>query len=85
MRTQSKYMETASRAGKREWTNRDGWLVEFFRPITERSKATPTQSRITFDTQLKIALLAIVLFIDYDLFSIKARSNDYVKLLIRPS
>ena len=33
-----------------------GWC-EFSRPITERSKAKPMQSRITFDTQLKIALL----------------------------
>ena len=32
-----------------------GWR-EFSRPITERSKAKPMQSRITFDTQLKIAL-----------------------------
>ena len=32
-----------------------GWR-EFSRPITERSKAKPIQSRITFDTQLKIAL-----------------------------
>ena len=29
----------------------------FSRPITERSKAKPMQSRITFDTQLKIALM----------------------------
>ena len=29
---------------------------EFSKPITERSKAKPMQSRITFDTQLKIAL-----------------------------
>ena len=32
-----------------------GWR-EFSRPITERSKAKPMQSRITFDTQLKIAV-----------------------------
>ena len=32
-----------------------GWR-EFSRPITERSKAKPMQSRITFDTQLKIAI-----------------------------
>ena len=29
---------------------------EFSRPITERSKANPTQSRITIDIELKIAL-----------------------------
>ena len=29
---------------------------QFSRPITERRKAKPMQSRITFDTQLKIAL-----------------------------
>ena len=32
-----------------------GWR-EFFRPITERSKAKPMQSLITFNTQSKIAL-----------------------------
>ena len=32
-----------------------GWR-EFYRPTTERSKAKPIQSRITFDTQLKITL-----------------------------
>ena len=32
-----------------------GWR-EFSKPITKRSKAKPMQSRITFDTQLKIAL-----------------------------
>ena len=32
-----------------------GWR-EFSRPITEHSEAKPMQSRITFDTQLKIAL-----------------------------
>ena len=32
-----------------------GWR-EFSRPITERSEAKPMQSRITFDTKLKIAL-----------------------------
>ena len=37
-----------------------GWR-EFSRPITERSKAKPMQSRITFDTQLKIALLCYVI------------------------
>ena len=31
-----------------------GWR-EFSRPISERNKANPMQSRITFDTQLKIA------------------------------
>ena len=36
-----------------------GWC-EFSRPITERSKAKPMQSRITFDTQLKIALFSDV-------------------------
>ena len=35
-----------------------GWR-EFFRPITERTKAKPMQSRITFDTQLKIALMPV--------------------------
>ena len=35
-----------------------GWR-EFSRPITERSKAKPMQSWITFDTQLKIALIAL--------------------------
>ena len=29
---------------------------EFCQPITERSKAKPKQTRITFDTQLKTAL-----------------------------
>ena len=32
-----------------------GWH-KFSRPIIERSKAKPMQSRITFDTHLKIAL-----------------------------
>ena len=32
-------------------------LREFSRPITERTKVKPMLSRITFDTQLKIALL----------------------------
>ena len=32
------------------------WWREFFKPITERSKAKPKQFRITFDTQLKTAL-----------------------------
>ena len=35
------------------------WLREwprFFGPITERSKANPTQSRIAIDVELKIAL-----------------------------
>ena len=35
------------------------WLRDwrkFSKPITERSKAKPIQSQITFDTQLKIAL-----------------------------
>ena len=36
-----------------------GWR-EFCRPITQRSKAKPMQSRITFDTQLKIALTAAI-------------------------
>ena len=41
----------------REWR-------EFSRPITVRSKAKPIQSRITFDTQLKIALSRfIVIFL----------------------
>ena len=35
-----------------------GWR-EFSRPITEHSKAKPMQSRITFDTQLKITLIII--------------------------
>ena len=39
-----------------DWLSR--WR-EFCRPITERSKAKPIQSRITFDTQLKIALMEI--------------------------
>ena len=34
-----------------------GWH-EFSRPITAHSKAKPMQSRITFDTQLKIAQTA---------------------------
>ena len=29
---------------------------EFFKPITEHSNAKPKQTRITFDTQVKIAL-----------------------------
>ena len=33
-----------------------GWH-KFSKPITERSKAKPMQSQITFDTQLKIALI----------------------------
>ena len=37
-----------------DWLSR--WR-EFSGPITERSEAKPMQSRITFDTQLKIALL----------------------------
>ena len=36
-----------------------GWR-EFSRPITERRKAKPMQSRITFDTQLKITLIKAV-------------------------
>ena len=36
-----------------DWLRR--WR-EFSRPITEHSKAKPMQSRITFDTQLKITL-----------------------------
>ena len=32
---------------------------EFSRPITEHSKAKPMQSRITFDTQVKIALYSL--------------------------
>ena len=36
---------------------------EFSRPITELSEVKPMQSRITFDTQLKIGLLYYVLFI----------------------
>ena len=39
-----------------------GWR-EFSRPITERSKSKPIQFRITFDTQLKIALIQTTLFI----------------------
>ena len=34
---------------------------EFSKPITERSEAKPMQSRITFDTQLKIALILVML------------------------
>ena len=30
---------------------------EFFKPITERSNAKPKQTRITFNTQVKIALI----------------------------
>ena len=36
-----------------DWLGR--WR-EIFRPIIDRSKAKPMQSRITFDTRLKIAL-----------------------------
>ena len=36
-----------------DWLN--SWR-EFFKPITERSKAKPKQSPIIFDTQLKTAL-----------------------------
>ena len=36
-----------------DWLRR--WR-EFSRPITERSKPKPVQSRITFDAQMKIAL-----------------------------
>ena len=36
-----------------DWFSR--WR-KFFRPITGRCKAKPKQSRITFNTQLKIAL-----------------------------
>ena len=39
-----------------------GWR-EFSRPITERSKAKPMQSRITFDTRLKIALCAMIVVV----------------------
>ena len=35
-----------------------GWR-KFYRPITEYSKAKPIQSRITFDTQLKNALMLL--------------------------
>ena len=35
-----------------DWLSR--WH-EFYKPITERSKAKPKQFRITFDTQLKTA------------------------------
>ena len=35
-----------------------GWR-EFSRLITERSEAKPMQSRTTFDTQLKIALILV--------------------------
>ena len=40
-----------------------GWLRkwrEFFTPITERSNAKPKQTRITFDTQVKMALMMII-------------------------
>ena len=36
----------------REWR-------EFFGPITERSKAKPLQSRITFDAQLKMTINSV--------------------------
>ena len=66
MRTQSKY--AGNRPQARENANDQvaidfsfvsDWLSkwhEFSRPITERSKEKPIQSRITFDTRLKIAL-----------------------------
>ena len=38
-----------------------GWR-EFSRPITERRKRNPMQSRITFDTQLEIALLLLTYY-----------------------
>ena len=40
------------------------WWREFFKPITEHSKAKPKQFRITFDTQLKIALSAISRYLE---------------------
>ena len=36
---------------------------EFFKPITERGNAKPKQTRITFDTQVKIALINILISI----------------------
>ena len=66
MRTQSKTHVNALKRGKTRVTKSrfrfsftSDWLRgwrEFSRPITEHSKAKPMQSRITFDTQLKIAL-----------------------------
>ena len=63
MRTQSKDKQTAQSAGKRgqlilgfsfvsDWLRK--WR-EFSGPITERSKAKPHQSRLTFITHLTIA------------------------------
>ena len=47
--TKSRLVLVLHVTGLRRWRN-------FSRPITERSKAKPMQSRITFDTQLKIAI-----------------------------
>ena len=41
-----------------DWFKKLRWR-DFSKPITECSKAKPTQSRITFDTQLKIALSSL--------------------------
>ena len=52
-------MNTGNRPQARENAFASDWLRgwgEFSRPITARSKAKPMQSRVTFDTQLKIAL-----------------------------
>ena len=43
----------------------------FSRPITERSKAKPMQSRITFDTKLKIALKQKLRKVKYNAQSFK--------------
>ena len=47
-----------------------GWR-EFSRPITERRKAKPMKRRITFDTQLKIALSIWSLLLRPNNFSAK--------------
>ncbi len=36
---------------------------ESFKPTTERSNAKPMQTRITFDTQVKTALIAIFVLV----------------------
>ena len=74
MRTQSntskrrKALENARNQVAIGFSFASDWLKkwrEISKPITERSKAKPMQSRITFDTQLKIALirLSIVLML----------------------
>ena len=65
IKTQSKYTMPAQSEGKSAWASHDwfcftsDWLRKWrenFRPITKRRKAKPKQIRITFDTQMKIAL-----------------------------